>query len=143
VSVVADGSFAIDYPSQLSEHVRTTIGRRKLVLHSMHSVVNWFAMAMWQDDILKRSLSLSDGSGIMEDIGERLDFELPYWSGDHPVVRAPADYPFVFHPLDLANEALADQFGFILEGALRPEYFNPGDKMLWDFQVSDGGADGL
>jgi hypothetical protein len=141
VTVVADGSFGIDYPSQLPEGVRAIVGRSRIVLHAMHSVVDWFAFAIWEDGVLKRSLSLSPSHGVMEDLGRHLDFELPYWSAEHPLYGAGDDYPFVFHPLELANAALADQFGFILEGTLRAEYFEPWDKRLWNFQISGGGAD--
>jgi hypothetical protein len=139
VTVVADGSFGIDYPSQLPEDVRAVIGRRRLVLHAMHSVVDWFAYAIWEDGVLVRALSLSPDSGIMEDLGGRLHFELPYWSGEHPLYGGQGDYPFVFHPLELAEAALADQFGFVFEGEWRPEHFEPSDKPLWDFQISEGG----
>jgi hypothetical protein len=53
----------------------------------MHSVVDWFAFAVWQDGRLKRSLSLSPDSGVLEDIGAKLPFEEPYWSGKHPAVN--------------------------------------------------------
>jgi hypothetical protein len=35
----------------------------------MHSVVDWFAYAVWIDGQLRRSLSLSPDSGIMEIVG--------------------------------------------------------------------------
>jgi hypothetical protein len=52
----------------------------------MHSVVDWFAYAIWANGKLLRSLSLSPVSGILENIGQRLPFEEPYWSGEHPAV---------------------------------------------------------
>jgi hypothetical protein len=98
----------------------------------MHSVVDWFAFAVWQDGHLKRSLSLSPDSGILEDIGPKLSFELPYWSGQHPAID-PDDqdedeppYPFPFHPLELGEAALLEFFGYQLEGspsAIDPESF--------------------
>ncbi|MFB4263899.1 hypothetical protein [Nonomuraea sp. GTA35] len=62
---------------------------RRLVLHAMHSVVDWLAFAVWEDGRLVRSLSLSPGNGIIEDIGEPYPFELPYWNGEHPVPSTP------------------------------------------------------
>ena len=44
-----------------------------------------------------------------EDIGERLEFEIPYWSGQHDVEDD--DFPFPFHPLDLGEEVLKHFLG--------------------------------
>lgn len=64
----------------------TAGGNGVVTLHAMHSVVDWFAYAMWTNGKLVRSLSLSPGSGIPEDIGQRLPFEEPYWSGEFPAL---------------------------------------------------------
>jgi hypothetical protein len=82
----------------------------------MHSVVDWFAFAVWRCGRLERSLSLSPDSGVLEDIGAKLAFERPYWAGEHPAVEPDEDYPFPFHPLDLGEAALAEFFGYQLEG---------------------------
>src|SRR3546814_18901989 len=65
--------------------------------------------------VLVRSLSLSPDDGILEDTGERLAFEEPFWAGKHP---APAGdpYPFPFHPLVLGEQALQEFFVFSGEG---------------------------
>ncbi|MGW4102573.1 DUF6928 family protein [Streptomyces sp. NPDC004976] len=71
-----------DRPPPIPEHlVAAGVGRR-LVLHNMHSVVDWFAFAVWENGRLIRSFSLSPDDGIMENIGEPFPFELPYWAGD-------------------------------------------------------------
>jgi hypothetical protein len=123
---VCDREFMIDRPSQLPEHLVAASRGRRLYLHAMHSVVDWLAFAIWEDGQLVRSLSLSPDTGIIEDIGERLPFELPYWDGRHPVEPYPPfedeePYPLPFHPLDLGERAMLEFFGFYVEGC------SPGD----------------
>lgn len=89
VEIVCDQRVMIDFPSQLPEHLVTASVGRRLVLHAMHSVVDWLAFAVWEDGHLVRSLSLSPDSGIIENIGEPLPFELPYWAYDRPADIAP------------------------------------------------------
>lgn len=84
VDIVCDRRVMIDSPSQLPEHLVAASAGRRLVLHAMHSVVDWLAFAVWEDGRLIRSLSLSPDHGIIENIGEPLSFELPYWGGDRP-----------------------------------------------------------
>lgn len=132
LSVVAAAEFGIDYPSQLPTRFLKPMGSRTLYLHAMHSVVDWFAFAVWQDGLLKRSLSLSPDSGILEDIGPKLPFELPYWSGQFPAIdpddqdEDESPYPFPFHPLQLGEATLLEFFGYQIEGspsAIDPELF--------------------
>ena len=92
----------------------------------MHSVVDWLAFAKWNNRNLVRSLSLSPDSGILEDIGQRLAFEEPFWSGQHPATDdEDADYPFPFHPLELGEVALKEFFGYQLEGFGDSGLFEP------------------
>jgi hypothetical protein len=67
---------------------------------------------------LRRSLSLSPDSGIIENVGEPLPFEQPYWAGERPVDTDEPDqpYPLPFHPLEMAEDALRNLFGFNYEG---------------------------
>lgn len=112
-SVVVATDFGIDYPSRLPEHFLRVGAGQTIYLHAMHSVVDWFAFAQWNNGRLVRSLSLSPDSGILEDIGPKLAFEEPYWSGLHPAVDDEDDeYPFPFHPLDLGDAALSECFGY-------------------------------
>ncbi|MFG2358741.1 DUF6928 family protein [Streptomyces sp. NPDC048521] len=120
--LVCDREFMIDRPSQLSEHLVSSSRGRRLYLHAMHSVVDWLAFAIREDGRLLRSLSLSPDTGIIEDMGERLAFELPYWEGRHPMAPCPSDgdeepYPRPFHPLDLGERAMLEFFGFYVEGS--------------------------
>ncbi|MGC0340670.1 hypothetical protein RKD20_005704 [Streptomyces sp. SLBN-8D4] len=77
LDVIGDQRVMIDLPSQLPEHLVSASAGRRLVLHARHSVVDWLAFAVWEDGGLVRSLSLSPDSGIIENIGEPLPFELP------------------------------------------------------------------
>lgn len=128
VSVVAAKEFGIDYPSKLPQRFIDAAGNGTATLHAMHSVVDWFAYATWVNGKLVRSLSLSPDSGIMEDIGQRLPFEEPFWSGNRPAVEddeEPDAYPFPFHPLDLGEATLKDLFGYQLEGYIDATLLEP------------------
>lgn len=68
----------------------------------------------------------------MEDIGPRLAFEEPYWSGQFPS-SDPEDeddgedpHPFVCHPLELGEAALREFFGYQLEGTIDATLLDPG-----------------
>ena len=83
LTVICAADAALDQPSELATGFRAEARGRTLYLHAMHSVVDWFAYAIWTGDgQLKRSLSLSPDSGIMENIGSPLAFEAPYWAGE-------------------------------------------------------------
>lgn len=127
VSVVAAKEFGIDYPSKLPQRFIAAGGNGTVTLHAMHSVVDWFAYATWANGKLVRSLSLSPDNGIMEDIGQRLSFEEPYWSGEHAAVDGDEEdsYPFPFHPLDLGEATLKDRFGYQLEGYVDASLLEP------------------
>ncbi|MFE2262675.1 DUF6928 family protein [Streptomyces griseosporeus] len=148
VEVIGDRRVMIDAPSQLPEHlVAASVGRR-LVLHAMHSVVDWLAFAVWEDGRLVRSLSLSPDDGIIENIGEPLPFERPYWAGDRPadVIPWPDEeeepYALPFHPLELGEDALRALCGFIQEGRPEPDDVDADSIQLHGFQVLDEhGAD--
>ena len=125
VSILAAKEFGIDYPSRLPQRFIAAGGNGTVYLHAMHSVVDWLAFAQWTNGELVRSLSLSPGSGIMEDLGPRLLFEDPYWLGRRPLPDDADDYPFPFHPLELAEEALKEFFGYQLEGPDGPMLTDP------------------
>lgn len=118
VTIVSAHEFAIDRPSELPQRFLQAAGARTVVLHAMHSVVDWFAFAVWRGGKLERSLSLTPDDGILENIGPKMAFELPFWNGEHPVDVDDGEppYPFPFHPLELGEAALAEFFGYQLEG---------------------------
>ncbi|MBD0844331.1 DUF6928 family protein [Streptomyces sp. TRM68416] len=143
VEVIGDQSVMIDAPSELPGHlVAASVGRR-LVLHAMHSVVDWLAFAVWENGRLVRSLSLSPDSGIIENIGEPLAFEQPYWAGGRPadIVPWPGEedepYALPFHPLDLGEDALRALCGFIQEGRPEPDDVDADAIELFGFHVRD------
>jgi len=139
LSIIAAKEFGLDYPSKLGSTFLDVAAGSTVYLHAMHSVVDWFAYAIWANGKLERSLSLSPDSGILEDIGPRLAFEEPYWSGDHPVFDPEdeeGDYPFPFHPLELGEAALLELFGYQLEGIYDPTHLEPERIILARFKRS-------
>ncbi len=143
VEVIGDQGVMIDAPSQLPDHLVAASAGRRLVLHAMHSVVDWLAFAVWEDGRLVRSLSLSPDNGIIENIGEPLPFELPYWAGDRPADTIPwpgeeeEPYALPFHPLELGEEALRALCGFIQEGRPEPDDVAADAIELYGFRVRD------
>ena len=139
LSLVAAAEFGIDCPSKLPKQYLDPGAHGIVYLHAMHSVVDWFAFAVWKDGSLQRALSLSPDNGIMEDVGSKLAFEFAYWEGNHPAVD-PEDeegtYPFPFHPLDLGEAALANLFGYVLEGEITPNLVDPEQLPLMRFKRS-------
>lgn len=126
VSILAAKEFGIDYPSKLPVRFISAGGCGTIYLHAMHSVVDWLAFAKWNNGKIVRSLRVSPDSGILEDIGERLPFEEPFWSGKHPATDDDdADYPLPFHPLELGEVVLKEFFGYQLEGFGEPGLFEP------------------
>lgn len=135
-SVVCAGELGVDQPSAVDPRFLAAGAGRTVYLHAQHSVVDWFAFAIWEPDgSLRRALSLSPDSGIVEDVGERLAFEAPYWAGEHPAVEPDDEYPFAFHPLELAEETLAQLFGFAYEGPADADTIDPDDIPLAAFSI--------
>ncbi|MCX5526525.1 hypothetical protein AB0L47_14115 [Streptomyces bobili] len=143
VEVIGDRGMMIDLPSQLPEHLVAASAGRRLVLHNMHSVVDWLAFAVWENGRLVRSLSLSPDDGIMENIGEPLPFEQSYWAGEHPadVIPWPDEdeepYPLPFHPLEMGEDALRTLCGFIQEGRSEANDVHANHIRLHGFRVRD------
>ncbi|MFI7614995.1 DUF6928 family protein [Nonomuraea terrae] len=137
-----DRRLVLERPSELPEHLLKAGAGRRIIMHGMHSVVDWLAFAVWEDGVLVRSLSLSPDSGIQENIGEPYDFELPYWAGEHPVEPVPGwpdqnPYPLPFHPLELGEDALHALFGFVIEGAPDSGDIDTTGVHLRGFRVTD------
>jgi hypothetical protein len=142
LEVLCDQRLVLDHPSRLPQRLLEAANGRAVVLHAMHSVVDWLAFAIWIDGVLVRSLSVSPDGGIQENIGEPLSFEAPFWAGDHPVEPIPdlpdqTPYPLPFHPLELGEEALRALFGFVLEGLRDPEDADAFDIPAHGFRLTD------
>jgi hypothetical protein len=111
------GDLMNDYPSSLPRHVLDAADGRRVVVHFMHSVVDWLAFAVWENGTIVRSLSVAPDTGVLEDIGERFAWEEEFWAGAHPVDASGEEpYPLPFHPLELGERALRGLFGFVMEG---------------------------
>lgn len=136
VSIVAAKEFRIDCPSKLPAPFISAGGSGIVYLHAMHSVCDWLAYAQWASGKLVRSLSLSPDSGIIEDIGPRLRFEMPFWQGCRPVTDGEGEsaYPLPFHPLDLGEAALKEFFGYQLEGYIDSSMLEPESIPLLKFK---------
>jgi hypothetical protein len=123
LTIVSTSDAAEDYPSLISGTLRDAVPARQVSLHAMHSVVDWFAFAIWTDGTLCRALSLSPDAGILQTLGAGLPFEAPYWAGERALEIEDEDdhpYPLPFHPLELAEDALRELLGFCLEGENMP-----------------------
>lgn len=142
LTLACTGVAAVDRPSRLPRPVLEAVPAARVYLHAMHSVVDWFAYAVWIDGRLSRALSLSPDSGVMDDVGEAWPFEEPYWAGERPVDLEGSDpddgepYPLPFHPLELAETALQELLGFTYEGMPRPDDIDPGDVPLAGFKIT-------
>lgn len=137
LSIFAAKEVAIDRPSLLP--TKFIAAKGTTILHAMHSVVDWFAFGIWEDGVLRRSLSIAPDNGVLEDIGDRLPFEEPYWQGVHPAVdpeEEPDGYPLPFHPLELGEAALREFFGFQLEGYADAALLEPERIRLLKFEYA-------
>lgn len=134
VTIVCTGHVALDAPSQVDPNFLAEAHGRTTYVHAMHSVVDWCAFAVWAPDgTLRRALSLSPDSGIIENTGEPYPFEAPYWAGEHPVDD---EYALPFHPLELAEAALRAFFGFTYEGVYHDDDPDLEDVVLLGFAVA-------
>lgn len=117
LGIMCDQRFHPYKPSEMQEHVHEIAIGRRVALCAMHSADDSFSYAVWEDGVLTRSLSiaLSSPDRIIEDIGEPLEFERPFWARRRQYLDS---YPGTlgFHPLDMGEQALRSLFGFVLEG---------------------------
>jgi hypothetical protein len=117
LDIVCGWQLVRERPSESTERIVAGPTRRMAYLHAMHTGVDWCTFAIWTDGALVRGLSVSAGSGIVEDLGDRLTFEEPYWAGERE--DCPDDegaHPLAYHPVALGREALHALFGFRIEG---------------------------
>jgi hypothetical protein len=104
--------------SDLDPRFLAFAGTRTMLHHVMISTVDAFAYGVWEQGRLCRSLAIDADNGVTEDIGMRRAFEEPFWSGQHGDEDLDEDYAggIGFHPLEMAEAALLDLFGYQLEG---------------------------
>ncbi|MCB2134454.1 MAG: hypothetical protein KDE08_00680 [Rhodobacteraceae bacterium] len=118
LKIVAHLELGADRLSEIDPRWHNATFGSTVYVHAMHSMVDFFAFAVWKDGTLVRSLSVSPDSGVMEDIGAKLPFEMPYWEGQHSVETEEGEepYPLPFDPLELAEQSLLAHLGFQFEG---------------------------
>lgn len=135
LDVVCSRELARSRPSQLTEEISRMAAGRDAYGVFMQSTEDWTAFAVWSAGRVVRALSLSPDTGVIEDLGERLPFEAPFWGGEYSVDHDP-DYPLPFHPSELGNEALKTFFGFILEGSVDATCFDPEEVEIPAFRAA-------
>jgi len=123
LTILATRSIASE-PSRLDRRYLAYARGRTILQHVMISTVDAFAYGVWEHGELRRGLSMDSDNGLGENIGQPRPFELPYWAGEHREEDAP-DNGLPFHPLELAEAALLDLFGYQLEGDIDPEQVDP------------------
>jgi hypothetical protein len=134
IDILCDRDLMDYLPSEFPARYLDVAQGRRVILHAMHSVVDMFVYAIWENGTLVRSLAMSSDDGIVENTGVPLPFEAPYWAGEHPVGGR---YPLPFHPLDLGGDAaLHALFGFVVEGRPQPADIDAESVRLAGFQVS-------
>jgi hypothetical protein len=104
VDIVCSWRLVGDRPSNVANRILGPGRGRTVFLHAMQDVVDWFAYGIWVDGTLVRALSAANRVGVVENIGEPLPFEAPYWENGS------------FVPTELGVQALHTLFGFRLEG---------------------------
>ena len=87
VTIVCTTAVWVDGPTRLDARFLAEGMGRTVYLHLMHSFLDSFALGVWgPDGQLQRALSLNCANAeILENIGDPLAFERPYWAGDFPV----------------------------------------------------------
>lgn len=142
LDIVCGWQLVTERPSEATERIIAGSARRSAYLHAMHTVVDWCAFAIWTDAELVRGLSVAAGSGVVEDLGERLTFEAPYWAGERE--DCPDDegaHPLPFHPVALGRAALHSLFGFRIEGHEEIDDVDPEIVPLVGYRVTAAGSD--
>lgn len=118
--IVATDKVALDNPSKISAHLTQYKNYPYTYAFAMHSVVDWFAFAVWHKGQLQRALSVSPDSGIIEDLGEHFPFEMDYWAGKHSDLEATEELgenALQYHPLEFGEAVFLHFLGYQFEGA--------------------------
>lgn len=116
----------------LPPRVVQAVGSRRLVIHQMHSANDSMGFGVWQSGSLIRALGMDPENGIFINQGEPTAAEEPFWRGDHPEDDG---YPLPFHPLELAEELLRAELGFVFEGMPQPDDVEPWDVPMFTFTL--------
>lgn len=125
-----------DRPSEIGAWIKAVSPSGSAHGVFMHSVVDFGAFAVWERGELRRAVSLLPDGGILENSGDRYEFEAPFWAGHRGLDDYP-DYPLPFHPLDFAEEALLEFFGFCIEGPTSRFTIDPEAMELPAFRLAE------
>jgi hypothetical protein len=136
LKVVAHVQFAQDCPSHVKPHWLDPALGASIYVHATHSVVDWCAFGLWQNGVLQRALSLSSDTGILEEFGEKLAFERPFWDGSQAMDDGEDGYPFPFDPLELSEAALLAMIGFQFQGMPNAWVCDPEQIPIMRFKIA-------
>src|SRR3954471_20139179 len=129
----------LGWVDRVPPHVAASVGNRRLVILQMHSVNDSLGYIVWQAGRRLRALGMDPDAGVFLDEGEPTPPEEPFWAGRHPVGDG---YPLPFHPLDLGEELLRAELGFVLEGRPAPDDVEPFDIAMYTFSPGEAVASG-
>ncbi len=137
LQIVAHSELGGDYPSRAARKWFVPQLGRTAYLHATHSVVDWLAFGLWRDGKLIRALSVSPDDGVIEQIGDPLDFERPFWEGSKPADPDGGDdsYPLPFHPLELSEESMLQHMGYQFEGRPSEWVCDPSEIPISAFSI--------
>jgi hypothetical protein len=62
-------------------YLGTSTNWRRITMHAMHSFAGQLVFGLWEGGRLVRLLNVLSEDGIVENVGEPLDFEVPFWAG--------------------------------------------------------------
>jgi len=103
----------------------------------MQSTVSLGGFSYWGADGTFREFYGTREKGLLENKGLPLPFERPFWAGDEDD-RVAASFGYdnmPFHPMDLGDAALREFFGFVGEGAPRPDDLDAEEIFLHGFEL--------
>ncbi len=109
LDLISARSLAVNRVTEMSDMVTELAGERHVAAVWMHSGTDYMGIGPWANGRLLRAVSMSSADGIIENVGEPLSFEAPFWEGRRPVIHL-SNYPLPFHPLGMGSEALRELF---------------------------------
>ncbi len=142
LAILAHEGFAKDKPSVIPRAMLAGAAFETTYVHATHSMLDWCAFSQWKNGELVRSLSLAPDNGIIENIGQPMPFEAPFWNGEY-AMDDEDEYPLPFHPLDLSEAALATNVGFGFEGDPNTWVCDPAEIPILSFNLGRAKSGGI
>ena len=138
ISVVASAELSAFLPSELPESWLLSPPSPLTFLVSSSPDRAQGSFAVWENGQLRRSFSALP-IDIVENIGIPQTWELPYWSGEHPLRYPPGILPdpqaLPFHPQQFAEAANAEWLGFRYTGTPHEGDLDKTQILLWGFKI--------